>query len=237
MLPLTELQSRRYESTENNDLKNLIFNKLAHYTLLFIKVHAETSPPHRAAIATVIRYGCSIYLFIGLIGAHTRTSLASESGLARVPMSQTRPCVECHEPDFGRLYIYPSLAPESRSPRRTRESDSYVYEHLYSHYRHSDIDPFSASQSICRSTDFHFNLHNSVNEFLFPLARSLHVGVCFARGANEYKPLHSFLFLNAHCANSTNINGRPLRLAILLLVCLRALGKENCFVIIDVIVF
>jgi hypothetical protein len=38
-------------------------------------------------------------------GAHTRTSLASESGWARVPTSQTRPCVECHEPDFGRLYI------------------------------------------------------------------------------------------------------------------------------------
>jgi hypothetical protein len=36
---------------------------------------------------------------------HTRTSLASESGWARVPMSQTRPCVECHEPDFGRFYI------------------------------------------------------------------------------------------------------------------------------------
>jgi hypothetical protein len=34
-------------------------------------------------------------------GAHTRPSLASESGWTRVPMSQTRPCVECHEPDFG----------------------------------------------------------------------------------------------------------------------------------------
>jgi hypothetical protein len=49
-------------------------------------------------------------------------------------MSQTRPCVECHEPDFGRLYIYiymyPSLAPESSSPRRTRKPDSYVYGHL-----------------------------------------------------------------------------------------------------------
>ena len=32
-------------------------------------------------------------------GAHTRTSLARESGWARVPMSQTRPCVECHEPE------------------------------------------------------------------------------------------------------------------------------------------
>jgi hypothetical protein len=30
-------------------------------------------------------------------GSHTRTSLASESGWARVPMSQTCPCVECHE--------------------------------------------------------------------------------------------------------------------------------------------
>jgi hypothetical protein len=39
-------------------------------------------------------------------GAHTRTSLASESGWARVPVSQTRPCVECHEPSFARLYIY-----------------------------------------------------------------------------------------------------------------------------------
>ena len=30
----------------------------------------------------------------------TRTSLARESGWARVPMSQTRPCMECHEPDL-----------------------------------------------------------------------------------------------------------------------------------------
>ena len=35
------------------------------------------------------------------VSAHTRTSLASESGWARVPMSQTRPCVECHEPDLA----------------------------------------------------------------------------------------------------------------------------------------
>jgi hypothetical protein len=58
--------------------------------------------------------------------------IKSESGWARVPMSQTRPCVDCHEPDFGRLYIYiyPSLVPESRFPRRTRESDSYVYGHF-----------------------------------------------------------------------------------------------------------
>jgi hypothetical protein len=39
-------------------------------------------------------------------GAHTRTSLASESGWARVPLSQTGPCVECHKQEFGRLYIY-----------------------------------------------------------------------------------------------------------------------------------
>jgi hypothetical protein len=37
-------------------------------------------------------------------GAHTRMSLASDSGWARVPVSQTRPCMECHEPDFGRVY-------------------------------------------------------------------------------------------------------------------------------------
>jgi len=34
--------------------------------LLFIGVHAESSPPHRPAIATVIRHGRRIYLFIGL---------------------------------------------------------------------------------------------------------------------------------------------------------------------------
>jgi hypothetical protein len=34
-------------------------------------------------------------------GAHTRKSLASESGWARFPMGQTRPCVECHEPDLA----------------------------------------------------------------------------------------------------------------------------------------
>jgi hypothetical protein len=32
-------------------------------------------------------------------GAHTRTSLARKSGWARVSLSQTRSCVECHEPD------------------------------------------------------------------------------------------------------------------------------------------
>jgi hypothetical protein len=62
-------------------------------------------------------------------GTHTRTSLASESGWARVPMSQTRPCVECHEPDFGRLYIYiyiyirawlPSQAPRGGPASHTR---------------------------------------------------------------------------------------------------------------------
>ena len=34
-------------------------------------------------------------------GAHTRTSLVRESGWAQVSMSQTRPCVECHEPDLA----------------------------------------------------------------------------------------------------------------------------------------
>jgi hypothetical protein len=32
----------------------------------------------------------------GSKGAHTRTSLARESDSARVPMSQTRPCVDLH---------------------------------------------------------------------------------------------------------------------------------------------
>jgi hypothetical protein len=32
------------------------------------------------------------------------TSLASQSGWTRVTMNQTGTCVECHEPDFGRLY-------------------------------------------------------------------------------------------------------------------------------------
>jgi hypothetical protein len=30
-------------------------------------------------------------------GAHTPTDLVSQSGWTQVPMSQTRPCVECHE--------------------------------------------------------------------------------------------------------------------------------------------
>jgi hypothetical protein len=54
-------------------------------------------------------------------GAHTRTSLAIVSGWARVPLSQTRPCVECHEPDFGRLYIRGGLASQTRT----------FYGHLY----------------------------------------------------------------------------------------------------------
>jgi hypothetical protein len=40
-----------------------------------------------------------------LKGGHTRTSLASETGWPWVPMSQTRPCVECHEPIMY-VYIY-----------------------------------------------------------------------------------------------------------------------------------
>jgi hypothetical protein len=65
-------------------------------------------------------------LEVAVKGAHARTGLASASGWARVPVSQTRPFVECHEPDFGRIYtyIYPSLAGESSSPRRTRGADS-----------------------------------------------------------------------------------------------------------------
>jgi hypothetical protein len=65
-------------------------------------------------------------------------------------MSQTRPCVECHGPDFGQLYIlvYPSLAPESSSPRRTREPDSYVYGHLYN-------DLWAKKNSTCLPTQSH----------------------------------------------------------------------------------
>lgn len=41
--------------------KKLIFNKLTRYTLLFIKVHTETSPSHWPAIATIIRHGGRIF--------------------------------------------------------------------------------------------------------------------------------------------------------------------------------
>jgi hypothetical protein len=44
--------------------------------------------------------------------AHTRTSLASVSGWARVPMGQTRPCVECHEP--GSRVTLPETDSEAR---------------------------------------------------------------------------------------------------------------------------
>jgi hypothetical protein len=60
-------------------------------------------------------------------GAHTRTSVASESGWAWVPMSQTRPCVECHEPESTRacvvIYIracLPSQAPRGGLASQTR---------------------------------------------------------------------------------------------------------------------
>jgi hypothetical protein len=58
-------------------------------------------------------------------GAHTRTSLAHESGWARVPMSQTRPFVECHEPDL----VETGLAPQGLlwgSARRRLAIGSYV---------------------------------------------------------------------------------------------------------------
>jgi hypothetical protein len=78
---------------------------------------------------------CGLGFDVACKGAHTRTSLASESGWARVAMSQTRPCVECHEPDFGRLYIYIYIYIYIRAwlPRRTREPDWYVYGHLNTH--------------------------------------------------------------------------------------------------------
>jgi hypothetical protein len=57
--------------------------------------------------------------------AHTRTSLACESGWARVPMSQTLPCVECHVPDSAD----PGLARQGfwwGSARRRLAIGSYV---------------------------------------------------------------------------------------------------------------
>jgi len=60
-------------------------------------------------------------------GAHTRTNLDRESGWARVPMSQTRPCVECHEPEsthacavkYTRAWL-PSQAPRGGFASHTR---------------------------------------------------------------------------------------------------------------------
>jgi hypothetical protein len=46
------------------------------------------------------------YLPVAVAARSKGTSLASESDWARGPMSQTGPCVECHEPDFGRFYVY-----------------------------------------------------------------------------------------------------------------------------------
>jgi hypothetical protein len=63
-------------------------------------------------------------------GAHTRTSLARESDSARVPMSQTHPCVDRKVgSQLMRFWveINPSLAPESSLPSQTSEPDSYVY--------------------------------------------------------------------------------------------------------------
>ena len=69
---------------------------------------------------------------VRLVTLHTRTSLShwnpSPAGLA----SQTRTCMETFSGD-----IYPSLAPESSSPRRTCEPDSYVYGHLNCCSKHS----------------------------------------------------------------------------------------------------
>jgi len=71
---------------------------------------------YRTIILPVVLYGCETWSLtlreehrlrvfensvvrrmFGHKGAHTRTSLARESGWARVPMNQTRPCVECQE--------------------------------------------------------------------------------------------------------------------------------------------
>jgi hypothetical protein len=61
------------------------------------------------------------------VPTHVRVWPASPAGLG-VPASQTGPCVERHEPDFGRyMYIY-----ESSSPGRTCQPDWYVYGHLNS---------------------------------------------------------------------------------------------------------
>jgi hypothetical protein len=59
--------------------------------------------------------------------AHKRTSLASESGWARVPMNQTRPSVECHEPESTHACVVkyirawlPSQAPRGELESQTR---------------------------------------------------------------------------------------------------------------------
>ena len=80
-------------------------------------------------------------------GAHTRTSLARESGWARVPMTETRRCVECHEPESTHACVVkyirawlPSQAPRGGLAIQTVTcmdrllrvwTDSYVYgQHL-----------------------------------------------------------------------------------------------------------
>jgi hypothetical protein len=102
-------------------------------------------------------------------GAHTRTSLASESGWARVPMSQTGPCVECHEPDFGRLhiYIYIRVWLLSQAPRGGLASQTHTCMGTLKHG-----DPRFVSRR--SPTDYH-NDHHHMSTDLLALLPHLHM--------------------------------------------------------------
>ena len=82
-------------------------------------------PHHRPIFKVHVRIGDGIDPLPQSKGDHTHTSLARESGWARVPMRQTRPCVECHEPDLADSGLARQSL-RSGSARRRLAIDSYV---------------------------------------------------------------------------------------------------------------
>ena len=92
---------RVYLSLPNNHF-------LVHISLLFLLFHFLPNTPHSSSIITAAAT-CFDELILD-------TEMYEQSlGIHSCVYSE----------------IYPSLAPESNSPRRTREPESYVYGHLY----------------------------------------------------------------------------------------------------------
>jgi hypothetical protein len=93
--------------------------------------------------------------------AHTRTNLARESAWARFPMSQTRPCVDCHEPEsthacvvkYTRAWL-PSQASRGGVASQTRTCMGTFYTVLLSAAIVEELKPVWVSHPQLTQTGF-----------------------------------------------------------------------------------
>jgi hypothetical protein len=106
--------------------------------------------------------------FINLnVPIHVRVWLASPAGLGFQWVKLVRVWSGIHSCVCGE--IYPSLAPESSSPRRTREPDSYVYGHLRnSFFKFSPESPNSCQYRHWLHRLHYRNLIPRSRDYLFP---------------------------------------------------------------------